>query len=117
VRHSLMCTEVVDLLEPLHDGELDIAEQVRVENHLEVCAACHATARELREVREMMSAALVRTPRLEVPHPRMHERRFVLVPFADLAPDVRHPVTRMTIREMRDALPEHEMVQPWKPLS
>ena len=58
----MMCSTVVDLLEPLHDGELDIAEQVRVENHLALCAACHATARELREVREMMSAALVRDP-------------------------------------------------------
>ena len=45
----MMCSTVVDLLEPLHDGELDVAEQVRVENHLELCAACHATARELRE--------------------------------------------------------------------
>jgi len=61
----MMCSTVVDLLEPLHDGELDVAEQVRVENHLELCAACHATARELREVREMMSAALVRDPSLE----------------------------------------------------
>jgi len=65
MRHSMMCSTVVDLLEPLHDGELDIAEQVRVENHLELCASCHATARELREVREMMSAALVRDPSLE----------------------------------------------------
>jgi 2-amino-4-hydroxy-6-hydroxymethyldihydropteridine diphosphokinase len=65
----------------------------------------------------LFDTRLIHTPRLEVPHPRMHERRFVLVPFADLAPDVRHPVTRRTIREMLDALPEHEMVQPWKPLS
>ena len=57
----MMCTTVVDLLEPLHDGELAIDEQVRVENHLALCAACHATARELREVREMMSAALAAT--------------------------------------------------------
>jgi predicted anti-sigma-YlaC factor YlaD len=54
----MMCSAVVDLLEPLHDGELAVGEQVRVENHLALCAACHATARELREVREMMSAAL-----------------------------------------------------------
>jgi hypothetical protein len=54
----MLCATVVDLLEPLHDGELPIDEQVRVENHLAVCAACHATARELREVREIMSAGL-----------------------------------------------------------
>lgn len=37
---------------------------------------------------------------LEVPHPRMTERRFVLAPLAELAPDLRHPVTRRTVREM-----------------
>jgi TonB family protein len=56
--HSMMCESVVELLEPLHDGELPIDDQVRVEGHLDVCAACHATARELREVREMMGAGL-----------------------------------------------------------
>jgi anti-sigma factor RsiW len=61
----MLCSSVVDLLEPLHDGELAIDEQVRVENHLAVCAACHSTARELREVREMMTAALARAPRNE----------------------------------------------------
>jgi 7,8-dihydro-6-hydroxymethylpterin-pyrophosphokinase len=44
--------------------------------------------------------AVVRTPRLEIPHARMHQRRFVLEPLADLAPDLRHPVTRKTVREM-----------------
>lgn len=58
MRHSMMCANVVDLLEPLHDGELAIDEQVRVENHLALCASCHATARELREVREIMSTGL-----------------------------------------------------------
>jgi 2-amino-4-hydroxy-6-hydroxymethyldihydropteridine diphosphokinase len=44
--------------------------------------------------------AVLRTPRLEIPHPRMRERRFVLEPLACLVPDLRHPVTRKTIREM-----------------
>jgi 7,8-dihydro-6-hydroxymethylpterin-pyrophosphokinase len=49
--------------------------------------------------------AVVRTPKLEIPHPRIAERRFVLAPLADLAPDLRHPVTRLTIREMLAAAP------------
>ncbi len=41
----------------------------------------------------------IRTPRLEVPHPRMTERRFVLEPLLEIAPDLRHPVTRLSMRE------------------
>ena len=49
--------------------------------------------------------AVVRTPRLEIPHPRMHERRFVLAPLADLSPDLRHPVSRKTVRQMLNEAP------------
>ena len=48
----------------------------------------------------------MRTARLEIPHPSMAGRRFVLAPLADLAPDLRHPVTRTTVREMLDAAPQ-----------
>ncbi|WP_428386506.1 2-amino-4-hydroxy-6-hydroxymethyldihydropteridine diphosphokinase [Mucisphaera sp.] len=37
---------------------------------------------------------------LTVPHPRLHERSFVLSPLAELAPDLRHPVLSKTIKEM-----------------
>ena len=49
--------------------------------------------------------AVVRTGRLEIPHPRIAERRFVLAPLADLAPDLRHPVTGGSVREMLQNAP------------
>lgn len=42
---------------------------------------------------------------LILPHPRLAERAFVLVPLAELAPDWRHPVTGDSVLAMRDALP------------
>ena len=45
-------------------------------------------------------AFTVSTPQLQIPHPRMHERRFVLEPLAELAPEWRHPASRQTVREM-----------------
>jgi 2-amino-4-hydroxy-6-hydroxymethyldihydropteridine diphosphokinase len=50
-------------------------------------------------------AAVVETARLEIPHPRIAQRRFVLVPLAELAPDLRHPVTHRTIRQMLESAP------------
>jgi 2-amino-4-hydroxy-6-hydroxymethyldihydropteridine diphosphokinase len=44
--------------------------------------------------------AVVASPDLKIPHPRMPDRRFVLEPLAELVPDLRHPVTRRTIRQM-----------------
>jgi 2-amino-4-hydroxy-6-hydroxymethyldihydropteridine diphosphokinase len=44
--------------------------------------------------------AIVDTPELQIPHPRLAERRFVLQPLAELAPDLRHPKTSRTVSEM-----------------
>lgn len=51
---------------------------------------------------------VIRTPRLEVPHPRMGGREFVLRPLCELMPERRHPVTGERIGEMLKTLEEAE---------
>jgi 2-amino-4-hydroxy-6-hydroxymethyldihydropteridine diphosphokinase len=48
--------------------------------------------------------AIVNAADLRIPHPRIGERRFVLEPLAELAPELRHPVTKKTVREMLSAV-------------
>jgi 2-amino-4-hydroxy-6-hydroxymethyldihydropteridine diphosphokinase len=55
--------------------------------------------------------SIIETGDLVVPHPAMHQRRFVLEPLAEIAPDVRHPVFKRTIRELRDVLPAADVVK------
>ena len=48
-------------------------------------------------------SSVITTPELEIPHPSMAARRFVLEPLAELAPNLRHPMLGKTIRELLPA--------------
>nr|WP_245533979.1 2-amino-4-hydroxy-6-hydroxymethyldihydropteridine diphosphokinase [Effusibacillus pohliae] len=51
---------------------------------------------------------------LAVPHPRLEERAFVLLPLCDLAPDWVHPVSGLTVREMAEQVPGKGGVRRWE---
>ena len=61
----------------------------------------------------MFGASVVRAPGLEIPHPRMAERRFVLVPFAEIAPGAEHPVLKQTIARLLADTPDRSQVRLW----
>jgi 2-amino-4-hydroxy-6-hydroxymethyldihydropteridine diphosphokinase len=48
----------------------------------------------------LFGESVISMPDLEIPHPRMMERRFVLEPLAELAPKLRHPILNRSVREM-----------------
>lgn len=48
----------------------------------------------------LYQSSVVRSGGLEIPHPRMTSRRFVLIPLRDIAPHIRHPVSQQTIPQM-----------------
>ena len=61
----------------------------------------------------LFGSSIIDIPSLTIPHPKLHQRRFVLEPLAEIAPDARHPVLKRTIRELRDALPAGQTVRKW----
>ena len=59
----------------------------------------------------LFGTSIIETQSLTVPHPKLHERRFVLEPLAEIAAEARHPVFKRTMRELRDALPPGQTVR------
>lgn len=59
----------------------------------------------------LYGSSVIDTANLQIPHPAMHHRRFVLQPLAEIAPEERHPILKRTVRELRDGLPPGQMVR------
>lgn len=83
----------------------------------EVLDRLHQTEQEFGRTRSVRNAArvldldilgfnddIIETEALSVPHPRMAQRQFVIFPFAELAPDWRHPLSGQTMAELKSQL-------------
>lgn len=57
----------------------------------------------------------VHTPEIDIPHPRMADRRFVLVPFAEMTPDAVHPALHKTVTQLLAETPDHSEVRRFSP--
>ncbi|HUC54298.1 MAG TPA: 2-amino-4-hydroxy-6-hydroxymethyldihydropteridine diphosphokinase [Candidatus Cybelea sp.] len=55
------------------------------------------------------------TPDLQVPHPRMHLRRFVLVPLAEIAAEAPHPILKKNVKQLLEETPDHSTVKFFSP--
>ena len=57
---------------------------------------------------------VIETPELVIPHPKLTERAFVLLPLAEIAPDFRHPVSGKTIKGLLQGVTETQGVFKWE---
>ena len=98
------------------EGETALAPQ-------ELLSACLAVEHSLGRMRVLKNAPrtldidlllqgqeVVRSEALTLPHPRFHERRFVLVPLCEIAPSARHPVLGLTAAELLARCPDPSTV-------
>ena len=102
VIHAITSRNAAETLAALHEVEAQFGRQRRVRNEARVLDI------DLLDFGGMHSddASLL------LPHPRMHQRAFVLLPLQDLAPDWVHPVTGESIQSLIDALPDGQIIRP-----
>ncbi|ADE38781.1 2-amino-4-hydroxy-6-hydroxymethyldihydropteridine diphosphokinase [Candidatus Puniceispirillum marinum] len=102
VIHATTSLNAAETLTALHKVEAQFGRQRRIRNEARVLDI------DLLDFGGMHSD----DESLLLPHPRMHQRAFVLLPLQDLAPDWVHPVTGDSIQSLIDTLPDGQIIRP-----
>jgi 2-amino-4-hydroxy-6-hydroxymethyldihydropteridine diphosphokinase len=126
-RSSLYLTEPVEapgqgsFLNAVVGGETELTPEELLAHCLEVEAelgrvrGAHHGPRTL-DIDLLLFGSLVRaTPDLTLPHPRLHERLFVLVPLEEIAPEAWHPRLGKNVRQLRGECPDRSALALYRP--
>jgi 2-amino-4-hydroxy-6-hydroxymethyldihydropteridine diphosphokinase len=100
------------LLDTVREPEALLDDLQRIEHELGRVRTFRNAPRTLDLDLLFYGGRIIESERLTVPHPRLHERAFVLVPLAAVAPDFIHPVLRKRAGELLAALPDRGGVVP-----
>ena len=106
------------------NGVIEIETGLSPANLLQLCQQIEDESGRVRGVRWgartldidllLMGKITVETPSLTLPHPRLHQRHFVLLPLNDLAPQFIHPILNKSIASLLATLPAAEGISRWK---
>ncbi|HET8947775.1 MAG TPA: 2-amino-4-hydroxy-6-hydroxymethyldihydropteridine diphosphokinase [Candidatus Polarisedimenticolia bacterium] len=123
-RSSIYRTAPVDVLDQPEFLNQVLAVRTRLDPRA-LLAACLEIERSMGRIRRrdkgpreidldvlLFDEAVLDEPGLQIPHPRLHLRRFVLVPLAEIAPDLVHPALKTTIAALLARCPDRSAVSP-----
>ncbi len=115
VNQTLFLNMVAEVANPLPEPQQVMARLLRIEWLL-------GRTREIKDGPRTIDLDLLlygdlesRTEFLMLPHPRMHERRFVLEPLVEIAPHLVHPTLKFTATELLESVEDSSMVKRWCP--
>jgi 2-amino-4-hydroxy-6-hydroxymethyldihydropteridine diphosphokinase len=104
---------------------IEVRTELRPHDLLQVCLGLERSAGRIRDLSKgprpididilLYKSEILEMPDLTIPHPRFRERRFVLEPLAEIAPDYPDPVCGLTMRQLLDLCPDKGIVERYGP--